>query len=195
MSKSTKRPLSLRGYAKHRGVTLGAVQRAIESGRLVKSLTKVNGATKIADPAAADGEWAANTDPARTARPAAGGPQGAPGAPDPAALAAALAPRPDDPVDVTEARVRLLTAQAELAEHELALKRGEVVPAAEVEGAWAGIVTASRARLLGVPSRMKELIPHLTTDEMVTLDDLIREALEELAGPKDGDAAGAAVGG
>ena len=51
--------LSIRAYAKHRGVTEGAVRKAIKQGRISK---KDNG--KI-DPNLADKEWSRNTDPAQ----------------------------------------------------------------------------------------------------------------------------------
>lgn len=51
--------LSLRGYAKHRGVSEAAVRKAVKAGRVSK---KKNG--KI-DPRTADGEWQKNTDPAQ----------------------------------------------------------------------------------------------------------------------------------
>lgn len=49
--------LSRREYAKHRGVTVSAVQKAVETGRI----TLTNG--KI-DPEKADKEWTENTNPA-----------------------------------------------------------------------------------------------------------------------------------
>lgn len=51
--------VSLRAYARHRGVALSAVQKAITSGRIKKT---VNGKINIA---AADKAWAANTDLAK----------------------------------------------------------------------------------------------------------------------------------
>ena len=50
-------PLSLRAYAKHRGVSLTAIQKAIKSGRIT---TTPDG--KI-DPAQADADWEQNTAP------------------------------------------------------------------------------------------------------------------------------------
>src|SRR5262245_32797629 len=143
MSKSTTKngPMSLRGYGRHRGVSLAAVQRAIRDGRLTKAVVKVAGVTKIRSAAEADAEWAANTDGARV---------------DPAKLAAALAPSPLDTPDVNAARIRLLTVQAQLHEHELKVKEGTFVPAAEVEGAWADVVTAARTKLLGVAARYRQ---------------------------------------
>jgi hypothetical protein len=53
--------LSIRGYAKHRGVDEKAVRKALASGRITK------GADGTIDAAAADASWSANTDPARQA--------------------------------------------------------------------------------------------------------------------------------
>ncbi len=51
--------LSLRAYAKHRGVTEAAVRKAIKQGRITK-----NPSGKI-NPKIADNEWNKNTDPAQ----------------------------------------------------------------------------------------------------------------------------------
>ena len=51
--------LSIRGYARHRGVTDGAVRKAIKAGRITK-----NKNDKI-DPELADKQWSKNTDPAQ----------------------------------------------------------------------------------------------------------------------------------
>lgn len=53
--------MGYRAYARHRGVTLGAVQKAIRDQRI-----KVNANGKI-DSAEADRDWAANTDSSRIA--------------------------------------------------------------------------------------------------------------------------------
>ena len=54
--------LSQRAYARHRGVTHRAVQKAIKTGRIT---TNSDGTI---DPARADAQWTANTDPASAAR-------------------------------------------------------------------------------------------------------------------------------
>jgi len=48
--------ISLRAYARHRGCSLAAVQKAISSGRIMPIGGKI-------DAKLADREWAANTDP------------------------------------------------------------------------------------------------------------------------------------
>jgi hypothetical protein len=51
--------LSIRGYARHRGITDGAVRKAIKAGRITK-----NKNDKI-DSELADKQWSKNTDPAQ----------------------------------------------------------------------------------------------------------------------------------
>jgi hypothetical protein len=51
--------LSLRGYARHRGVSLAAVQKAIKAGRIV---TMADGQI---DSAQADAKWEMRTRPGR----------------------------------------------------------------------------------------------------------------------------------
>ncbi len=60
--------MSLRRYAKHRGVRLSAVQKAIETGRV--TAVKRNGAGRLSgiESAAADVQWAQNTDPVEAAK-------------------------------------------------------------------------------------------------------------------------------
>lgn len=55
--------LSQRQYAIHRGVTEGAVRKAIKAGRIC-----VNAEGKI-DPKKADRQWSANTDPSKQRQP------------------------------------------------------------------------------------------------------------------------------
>jgi hypothetical protein len=57
-----KKPLSLRAYARSRGLSHTAVQRAVRERRLVRSLTlDERGVAKIGDPKLADEEWSAFT--------------------------------------------------------------------------------------------------------------------------------------
>jgi hypothetical protein len=62
-------PISLSAYARHRGVTPAAVQKAVATGRLRASVARDDrGAPRIADVELADREWSARTQ-ARIARP------------------------------------------------------------------------------------------------------------------------------
>lgn len=53
--------MSLRAYGRRRGVSGEAVSKAVDDGRLVRSVVVVRGQPKIADPDLADREWEANT--------------------------------------------------------------------------------------------------------------------------------------
>lgn len=55
------KPISLRAYAKHKGVALQAVQKAIKSGR-ISTVKDSKGKAKI-DPGSADKQWEESTDP------------------------------------------------------------------------------------------------------------------------------------
>jgi phage terminase Nu1 subunit (DNA packaging protein) len=149
---------SLRAYARHRGVSLAAVQAAIRAGRLRASLTPDG---KIADAELADAEWEATTYSDR--RPLTG-------------------PTSGDPApDLGEARARKEAALAEMAEMDLAERRGELVPARNVEAALLAAIMRCKTKLLGVPSRARQQDPGLTAAQVALFDDLIREAMEDLA--------------
>jgi hypothetical protein len=168
-----------RWYARRRkamglpGGTHRAVAQAIESGRLDRSLArdasgKVIG---IADPALADSEWLARSDASKVPDPAS-----TPPIPPPAATA-----EPDDGESYTAARTREKIAQANQRELEFLETAGELVRAADIEAEMADAFTQCKTKLLAIPSRAKQEMPHLTLNDLAKFDDLIREALEDLA--------------
>lgn len=169
-------PLSLRAYAAHRkqlglpGTTLKSVQKAIDAERI--SVVVVAGAKRIADADAADREWAANTDPFRS-------------------LGASFEAEEDDEDLDDEQRAMKDAARrekhwkAQLAELTYKERSGELVDAAAVEAEYANFCTTVRTKLLGLPSRMKQAHSELTLEQLATLDDYVREALEELAAEGD----------
>jgi hypothetical protein len=55
--------MSLSAYARRRGVSVEAVSKAVERGRLRGSIVMVDGKPKIGDAELADHEWQANTRP------------------------------------------------------------------------------------------------------------------------------------
>lgn len=82
-----------------------------------------------------------------------------------------------------EARTRKVTAEAEIAELELAKIQGTLVSADDVVKAWEDVFGALKAKLLSVPTKGA---PILSTENDTPvcqriLEDLINEALEELA--------------
>jgi len=178
-------PLSLSAYAKRRGVSHVAVSKAIAAGRLTASVVRdARGAPKIADLELADREWAANTRP-RIDHPAADVTGEQPVQASRSARPAAGAPRPDVP-DYNESRARRESALADMAEIEVAERRGELVLAAQARADVVSRYIVVKTRLLGVPSRVAQRLPHLAGEVVPILDELLREALEELA--LEGDA-------
>jgi phage terminase Nu1 subunit (DNA packaging protein) len=82
------------------------------------------------------------------------------------------------------AAARCEAAKAEMVELDVAERRGEMTGVAEVDARYALV----RTRLLGAPLRAAQRLPHLTGEMASAIDDLIRQALEELAnGDGDGD--------
>lgn len=155
--------ISLRGYARHLGVTLKAVQKAIASGRLKECLGRDK---RIADVALADKEWAAGAAKAANG----GGKQ--------PLVAAAAAPTPA-PVEGTlvEAQLRVAAQRADALELANKLKRGELVDAGMVERENFETARMLRDRILNVPERLADLEPAVRG----RIRDELRQALGELA--------------
>lgn len=174
--------MGLREYARHRarlglpGATHVAVRDAIRSGRLVASLTADR--KKVRSAKAADVEWAASTKEDRVPLSGPTAPAAAPPA-VPGASEAAAAP----PVnELALARARREAAGADLAEIELAEKRGELVRARDIEARLADVFLRCRTRIMGVAARLREQDPTFSGTQLQLVEELLREALEELAG-------------
>ena len=155
----------MREYARHRkadglaGGTLRAIQVAIKSGRLSKSVTADG---KIASVAAADREWESTT---HVDRIPLSGPTAA-GTPPP---------------DLAESRARREAAEAALAEIELAEKRAELVLAKDVESKLVNVFAQCKTKLLAVASRARQRDPGLTGPQVELFESLVREALSDLS--------------
>lgn len=163
-----KQPISLRAYAEWRrakglpGASHEAVRRAIAAGRISASVIHLpSGKPAIRDSELADREWELATRPS------------------------AVAPTKDDGnADYRSARVRREAALAEIAELELAERKGRVAPIEELEQRMVRAFTIVRTHLLGIPSRIRQRLPHIAAEDVREIDDLIREALTELADGK-----------
>lgn len=168
-----EKPLSQRAYAKHRGESHSAVQRAIAEGRLSTSLVEVKGVKKIASAEAADTEWAAKTGPSAEAR---------------ADNTKAQRELPDEQVDYPEAKrrkaiedLKVARIQSEHHDLDLAKRRGDLLSATKVRADVVEDYLHVRTKLLGVPARCRQRIQNLSAADVKVIDGLIREALEELA--------------
>lgn len=169
-------PISQAAYAKHRGISREAVSKAIAAGRLPTSTVVVDGRAQILDVDLADQEWAENTRPAST---------GARGA-------AGLADLPDlakSNIMLMAAKARREIALADMAELDLDERRGELVAAAPVRAEVESRYAIVRTKLLAVPSGLGQRLPEFAERVVPIAEELIREALEELAGRGAGGAA------
>lgn len=152
-----KSGISQNAYArsrKERGLPGGnpnAVVRAVASGRLKDSV--VDG--RIVDVDLADREWEANTD--HTKREHAEG------------------------VSKSEASAVETFWKSKQAELKFLLAAGELVEARDVEARLVAVFTECKTKLLGLPSRAKQALPHLSLADISTLDALVRESLEALS--------------
>lgn len=171
--------MSLRAYAKRRGVTPMAVSFAVRDGRLVESVARDKfGQPKISDPDLADREWDANTSAEHRIRAAGNVDVRAPLATSAPTVATDEA---GEPLNVASAAARSKHWEAKLRELKFKEAAGELTPSAEVARVIADEATRAKTRLLAIPSRARQAMPHLTTPDLATLEALIREALEELA--------------
>lgn len=88
---------------------------------------------------------------------------------------------------------RLARLQGDKIEMELAEKRRDLIPAAEVEPAWTSMVLAARQALLSLPKSLASLMAQ--TEDPDVARDLLEEAIEEVLqklGSDDQRSAGAA---
>lgn len=89
---------------------------------------------------------------------------------------------------LTGERARLARAQADAQELKNATLRRELVPAAEVERAWADTLRGLRSQLLAVPSRIRADLGHITPADVAQIDRIMRDTLAELGkGEADAD--------
>jgi phage terminase Nu1 subunit (DNA packaging protein) len=89
-----------------------------------------------------------------------------------------------EPTGLHEERMRLLTAQAEHKELEVAELQRSLLPSDDVMGAWEQLVAAFRARCLAIPARMAPRLAAMNERERIqdALTAEVREALQE--GPR-----------
>lgn len=78
-------------------------------------------------------------------------------------------------------RLRLLKEQADHAALKNEIARRELVKADDVEREWGSVFRKVRAGILSIPSRMREVLPHLTAHDIAALDAELRRALEAMA--------------
>jgi hypothetical protein len=136
-------------YARRRGVSRAAVTQAVKAGRIMLIDGRI-------DPDVADIQWAKNTPNSRTGGPATGA---VPPTRNPLRGSEVEAP-PAGAGDPTllDARTRREQALAELAELELAEKRGELVPVEDIRKALVPKILGVRDALDTLADRLAPLL-------------------------------------
>jgi phage terminase Nu1 subunit (DNA packaging protein) len=188
MAEPKTRDLSIDEFARALGVTGAAVRLAIKTGRLEGHLERNKlGRLRVKDLGPAKEAWTKNSrtefhsaalkerNAAREAREAAEGvvPNGTTDV--------------GDSMSLSEQAVREKFWKAGLAELDFKERNGELVDAKEVEDKVADAFVRCRTKLLGVPSRAKLQLPHLSVADVAALDALVRESLEELVIAEEDD--------
>jgi len=177
--------MSLRAYARHRGVALSAVQKAIASGRIHP---EPDGSI---DPIKADAQWDRHTRTAQPTTPRVTTPRPPPVAQH-ASQPAAPPPMPqasDDArgVDYHKARAVRETYSARLAKLEFEERTGKLISKDEVDIKYFQLARQLRDRMQQIPRKVApEIVALVVADPDVRgvtdiLDVAIREALEDLA--------------
>jgi hypothetical protein len=183
--------LTIRGYARHRGVSHTAVCKALTAGRIVAD------ADGKIDPTVADRQWAASTDLAKPRNSVTGSPKRRrlPGAP-PAPLGATTTPQGSNGhVNGDEARLVWSYAgsraaregyMARLAKLEYEKRSGKLVDADQVRAQLFALSRRTRDRLLGIADRLAPVIAGETDAAVIhrLLTEEIALGLSELAKPQ-----------
>jgi len=156
---SRRQLVSLRAYARHRaarglvGTTLGAVQKAIATGRI----TPIDGKIDIE---VADIQWAEKTDVVQQTRGARGGhaPKAGVAGQAPASSAPAGGYPEGGRVLYFEEKARREKIEADLAELELQERLGELLRRDATEREQFAVQRAVRDRMTGIPDRTAPIV-------------------------------------
>ena len=87
----------------------------------------------------------------------------------------------DEIPDFNTSRSKREAMMARLAEIDVEEREKILVPSAEVEASWIQLVTIAKTKVLGIPTKAKQRIPDLDKNAMSLLDEIVKEALEDLA--------------
>ena len=86
-----------------------------------------------------------------------------------------------DPNSYASSRARREATLANMAQMDYDLKMGVLVNAVEIREQISKLHTEAKTRLLGVASKCKARLPQLSAIDVSIIEDLIREALGEIA--------------
>lgn len=171
MNDKEKKTAGITAFARELGVSHTAINHAIATGRIPAHLIGTRPyrgriVSYIADVAGARAAFVANSDPVRQQS----------GQRTKASRIAAADAIPS----IAESRAVTEAYRGRLMQLTFERESGKLVDAEEFRVKFTSMVVTARTRLLGVPSKAKGRIPHLTIDEVEILTQLIREALDGL---------------
>lgn len=167
-------------YARHAGVSAMAVSKAVKLGKIpLDSAGRIN-------PEVADRVWRRRSTPQIGRGTIASHPiplDPPPGQLVPPARPSDLAPpskegSADDYFAHRAERERWAALQAELDYRKSA---GELVASQDVATEWVKVALVVKTAVLGLPTQLKQMIPHLNREEMAAIERLCLECCEELA--------------
>ncbi|MEG1824333.1 MAG: hypothetical protein RRY12_01355 [Cloacibacillus sp.] len=176
--------ISMSEFARRKGVTPQSVHKAIKCNRIGVVHT---GARAKLDWDIASAQWDRSAQlKAELRKRRSVQEQEEPVIEFPSEAETAIAEDDDDPgipsgTDYFEQRGATEAYKAKLARLKYLEEKGQLVRAEDVKYACSKMVSAIRQRVQSVPSKAKIRLPHLTVSDMSVLDDLMREALTELA--------------
>lgn len=184
--------ISIREAGRRMGVSDTAVRKAIASGRVtIAARTKGSDRPLLAWPAVKD-DWERNSDPTTRTHV---GPRSGAAAPKQKPLVklptntemAQQQESPGAPQGPSIARSRAIREayQAQLAKLEYEQKSGKLIDADEAKIRWFKLVTAAKTRILGIPAACKARAADLPLSVVDIIDQVCREALEDLANERD----------
>jgi len=166
--------LSLRAYAKHRGVSLAAVQKAIKAGRVT---TTADG--KI-DPDKADNQWKSRTDPAKQQRKrkVAPAPPAEPEVPSTPAEDGGGAEPEASPDDYWKSRAAREYWESELSRLKAGREKGNLIVREAAEKAWGGMVVATRTKALYLPAQLANRLA--AESDPINVEQILKDAIYRL---------------
>ena len=150
--------LSIRGYARHRGVSHTAVQKAIAAGRITK------GSDGLLNPTTVDRQWNSNTDETKSRNSVSGNPirRRRPGDPSLPASSVPFNKGQTGPsaADLSYIKSRAVREgySARLAKLEFELRSGSVISADVVRVTAFNLARRCRDMLLNIPDRISPII-------------------------------------
>ena len=195
--------MSLRAYARHRDVTLSAVQKAIESRR-VTAIKEDGGRIVGIEKHQADAQWAANTDVVEAARSgaypvsrAAGDGlvlNGGPGSQGEKPPAAPQPPKTGDEGNFLAARVKEAELRGQLLELDKLERIGELLPRAVVRREFSEIFAQLKTAAFRIPDRKAQALAGEVDPVRIhrILSDELRQVFDEFSRGLDIPLAGVA---